>query len=60
LASLVEWLAQRRAKAGVEPKKVLAEAAKAKFASAFRVRIFNDAYRQVYGRSRGRPAQLQK
>lgn len=60
LASLVEWLAQRRANAGVEPKKVLAEAAKAEFASAFRVRIFNEAYRQVYGRSRGRPAQLQK
>ncbi|PZR86663.1 MAG: hypothetical protein DLM68_09445, partial [Hyphomicrobiales bacterium] len=56
LASLVAWLRRRQSKASDEPKKLLQEAAKKEFATAFRVRIFNDAYKEVYGRSRGRPA----
>ncbi len=60
VARFVSWLERRVVKQGVEVKKVLEQAAKAEFAAAFRVRIFNEAYKKGYGHSRSRPAQLSR
>jgi len=53
---LVAWFEQRRSEIGGEPKKTIAEAAKQHFKSDYRERSFNEAYKRVYQRSRGRPA----
>ena len=60
VATLVAWLRRRQSDNGVESKKKLEAAAQKEFADAFRVRAFNDAYKQVYERPRGRPRGTEK
>ena len=51
---IAEWLAERRTRQ-VELKKTLLDAACRKFGDDCTTRVFDAAYRQVYGRKRGRP-----
>lgn len=50
-----DWLKERRAAKGNEPKKILFEAARAEFGKELTTRAFNEAFRRVYGHARGRP-----
>src|SRR5208283_2252100 len=59
-ARLVAWLKERRSEQGREPRKILAAVAKTQFGGAYRVRAFNHAYRDAYGRARGRPPATKK
>jgi len=54
-SAMSAWLGGRRAERGDEAKKVLQDAARERFGETFRVQIFNTAYADCYGRSRGRP-----
>lgn len=52
---IAEWLAERRTRQVEELKKTLLDAACRKFGDDCTTRVFDAAYRQVYGRKRGRP-----
>jgi hypothetical protein len=52
---IVGWLAERGSRQGEELKKTLLDAACRKFGDECTTRVFDTAYRQVYGRKRGRP-----
>jgi len=54
-ARLAAWLIERRARQGSELRKTLVEVAYREFGDEFTIRVFDAAYRQVYGRRRGRP-----
>lgn len=49
------WLLSRRMAQGDEPKKVLLQAARSDLRTELTTRLFDEAYRMVYERSRGRP-----
>jgi hypothetical protein len=55
VARIVAWLTQHRPENGKAPKKMLAANARAEFGSGYTERAFNEAYREVYQRRRGRP-----
>jgi hypothetical protein len=59
-AAMSAWLDGRRAEHGDETKKALLGAAREKFGETFRVRIFNAAYADCYGRIVGRPTKRKK
>jgi hypothetical protein len=50
-----EWLRGRKTTNGVELKKILRADAEKRFGAAVTVRMFDEAYRLVYRRTRGRP-----
>jgi hypothetical protein len=55
VARIVAWLTQHQPENGKAPKKMLAANARAEFGSGYTERAFNEAYREVYQRRRGRP-----
>jgi hypothetical protein len=55
VARIVAWLTQHRPENSKAAKKVLAPNARAEFGSGYTERAFNEAYREVYQRRRGRP-----
>jgi hypothetical protein len=52
---IVAWLTQDRPENSKAPKKMLAADARAEFGGGYTERAFNEAYREVYQRRRGRP-----
>ena len=55
VARIVAWLTQPRPENSKAPKKMLAADARAEFGGGYTERAFNDAYKAVYQRRRGRP-----
>jgi hypothetical protein len=56
VARIAAWLTQHRSENGKAPKKILAADARAEFGSGYTERAFNEAYKAVYQRRRGRPS----
>ena len=54
------WLTQHRPENGKAAKKMLAANARAEFSGDYTERAFNEAYREVYRRRRGRPRGSEK
>jgi hypothetical protein len=54
-ARIEAWLSERRVRQGSELRKTLVGAAYREFGDELTTRVFDAAYRQVYGRRRGRP-----
>jgi hypothetical protein len=52
---MVAWMAKRHQEQGREKRLTLIELAEAEFGSSFRIQIFNVAFGEVYGHTRGRP-----
>jgi hypothetical protein len=55
VARIVAWLTQHRPENGKAAKKMLAADARAEFGGGYTERAFNEAYKAVYQRRRGRP-----
>ena len=55
VARIVACLTQHRPENGKAPKKMLAAVARAEFGGDYTERAFNEAYKAVYQRRRGRP-----
>jgi hypothetical protein len=60
VARIVAWLTQHRPENSKAAKKVLAPNARAEFGSGYTERAFNEAYKAVYQRRRGRPRGSEK
>jgi hypothetical protein len=60
VARIVAWLTQHRPENGKAPKKMLAADARAEFGGGYTEKAFNEAYREVYQRRRGRPRGSEK
>jgi hypothetical protein len=60
VARIVAWLTQHRPENGKAAKKMLAADARAEFGGDYTERAFNEAYREVYQRRRGRPRGSEK
>ena len=60
VARIVAWLTQHQPENGKAPKTMLAADARAEFGGGYTERAFNEAYKQVYQRQRGRPRGSEK
>jgi hypothetical protein len=60
VARIVAWLTQHRPENSKAAKKMLAADARAEFGSGYTERAFNEAYKAVYQRRRGRPRGSEK
>ncbi len=60
VARIVAWLTQHRPENSKAAKKMLAADARAEFGSGYTERAFNEAYKEVYQRRRGRPRGSEK
>jgi hypothetical protein len=60
VARIAAWLTQHQPEYGKAPKKKLAADARAEFGSGYSERAFNEAYKAVYQRRRGRPKGSEK
>ena len=60
VARIAAWLTQHQLEYGKAPKKKLAADARAEFGSGYTERAFNEAYKAVYQRRRGRPKGSEK
>jgi hypothetical protein len=56
VARIVAWLTQHRSENSKAAKKMLAANARAEFGGGYTERAFNEAYKAVYQRRRGRPS----